>query len=108
MNELTIGPGDEASLSMVSLMGDMQRGDHLLGTLKERCRKFWRRVSLASGAHWGTCGVVDRVFLEGSRWGASLSVGTLLGELLSGDLEGCGRRALGTDITSWVSINQEL
>jgi len=28
--------------------------------------------------------------LEGSRKGASLSVGALLGELLSGDLEGYG------------------
>jgi len=76
--------------------------------LRERRRKFWRRASLASRARWGTCGVVDRVFLEGSRWGASLSVGALLGEPLSGDLEGCGRRARGTDITSWVSINREL
>ena len=58
MNELTIGPGDEASLSMGALMGDME-GDHSPGTLRERCRKFWRRASLATGAHWGTCGVAD-------------------------------------------------
>jgi len=38
----------------------------------------------------------------------SLSVGALLGELLSGDLEGCEMRARGTDITSWVSTNREL
>jgi len=90
-------------------MEDMEGGgDHLPRTLRERCRKFYRRASLASGAHWGTCGVVDRVFLEGSRREASLSVGALLGKLLSGELEGCGRRAQGTDITSWVSINWEL
>jgi len=59
MNELTIGPGDEASLSMETLMRDMEGGDHLLGTLRERCRTFWRWASLASGAQWGTCGVVD-------------------------------------------------
>jgi len=52
MNELTIGPGDEASLSMRILMGEMEGGG-------ERCRKFWRQTSLPSGAHWGTCGVVD-------------------------------------------------
>jgi hypothetical protein len=57
MNELTIGPGDEA-LSMGTLMGDMG-GGHLPGALRERCRKFWRSVSLASGGRWGTCGVVD-------------------------------------------------
>jgi len=95
MNELTIGPGDEASLSMGTLMGDMEERDHLPGTLRERCKKFWRQVSLALGARWGICGVVDRVFLEGSRWGASLSMGALLRELLSGDLEGYGRRARG-------------
>jgi len=38
----------------------------------------------------------------------SLSVGALFGGLLSGDLEGCGRRAWGMDITSWVSIDREL
>jgi len=60
MNELTIDPGDEASLSMGTLVADMEEGgDHLPGTLRERCRKFWRRVSLALRAHWGTCGVVD-------------------------------------------------
>jgi len=60
MNELTIGPGDEASLSIGTLMGDMEGGGcHLSGTLRERCKKFWRRVSLVSGAHWGTCGVID-------------------------------------------------
>jgi len=58
MNEFTIGPEDEASLSMGTLMGGME-GGHLLGTLRERCRKFWRQASLASGSHWGTCGVVD-------------------------------------------------
>ena len=63
MNELTIAPGDEASFSMGTLMGDMEReGAHLPGTLRERCRKFWRRASLASGARWGTCGVVDIIF----------------------------------------------
>jgi len=60
MNELTIGPGDEAFLTLGTLMGDMEgRGGHLPGTFRERCRKFWRWASLASGAHWGTCGVVD-------------------------------------------------
>jgi len=49
MNELTIGFGDEASLSM----GDME-GSHLLGALRERCRrKFWRWAPLTSGAHQG-------------------------------------------------------
>jgi len=37
--------------------------------------------------------------LEGSRKGASLFAGALLGGLLSGDPEGHGRRAQGTDIT---------
>jgi len=59
MNELTIGPGDEASLYMRALIGDMEGGGDLAGTLRERCRKFWRRASLATGAHWGTCGVAD-------------------------------------------------
>jgi len=35
-------------------------------------------------------------------------VGAPLGELLSGDSEGYGRRAKGTDITPWRSINREL
>jgi len=33
--------------------------------------------------------------MEGSRKGASLSVGALLGELLSGDLEGHGEEGSG-------------
>jgi len=37
MNELTIGFGDEASLSMGTLIGDMD-GSHLPGALRERCR----------------------------------------------------------------------
>ena len=35
MNEQTIGSGDEASLSIGTLLGNME-GAHLLGTLKER------------------------------------------------------------------------
>ena len=35
-------------------------------------------------------------------------MGTPLGGLLSGDSEGYGRRAQGTDITPWGSINREL
>ena len=35
-------------------------------------------------------------------------MGALLGELLSGDSEGYGRRVQGTDITPWGSINREL
>ena len=58
MNELTIGPADEASLHGDS-DGGHGGGGLLAGTLRERCRKLWRRVSLASGASWGTCGVVD-------------------------------------------------
>ena len=58
MNELTIGPGDEASLHG-DPDGGHGGGGHLPGTLRERCGKFWRWASLASGAHWGTCGVVD-------------------------------------------------
>jgi len=60
MNESTIGPRDGASLSMGTLMVDMEGGgDNSPGTVRERCRKFWRRASLASAARWGTCGVVD-------------------------------------------------
>jgi len=59
MNELTIGPGDETSLSMETLMGDMERGGAFTGDFEGRCRQFWRRMSLASEACWGTCGVVD-------------------------------------------------
>jgi len=44
----------------------------------------------------------------GSGYGASHSVGALLGELLSGDSEGYERRAQGKDIAPWGSINQEL
>jgi len=41
MNELTNGPGDEAFLSMGTLMGDMEGGGGLLpGILGKRCRKF--------------------------------------------------------------------
>jgi len=83
MNELTIGPGDEASLSM----GDMEGGGYLPGTLRETCRNFWRQASLASGVRWVTWGFVDSLFLEGSRLGASRSVGALLRELLPGDLD---------------------
>jgi len=36
MNELTIGSGDEASLSMVTLMGNMEGGGHLPGSLREK------------------------------------------------------------------------
>jgi len=52
MNELTIGSGDEASLSVGTLMGNMEGGGgHLPGTLRERCRrKFRRRAPLALGA----------------------------------------------------------
>jgi hypothetical protein len=35
MNELTNGSGDEASLFMGTLMGNMEGGDHLPGTLRE-------------------------------------------------------------------------
>jgi len=35
-------------------------------------------------------------------------VGAPLGELLSGDPEGYGRRVQGTDSTPWGSMNQEL
>jgi len=64
MNKLTTGPGDEVSLSMGTLMGNMEvGGGHLPGTLRERCRrKFWRQVPLTSGACWGICGVIDSVF----------------------------------------------
>jgi len=59
MNELTIGFGDEDSISMGTLMGDME-GSHLPGALRERCRRnFSRWVPLTSGACWGICGVVD-------------------------------------------------
>jgi len=54
MHELTIGPGDGASLSMRTW-----RGGHLPGTLMERRRKLGRWVSLVSGARWGTCVVID-------------------------------------------------
>jgi len=41
MNELTIGPGDEASLSIGTLMGDMEgEGGHLPGTLREGVQKI--------------------------------------------------------------------
>jgi len=64
--------------------------------LTQRCRrKFWRQAPLASEARWEICGVVDLVFLVGSGKEASLSVGALLGELLSGDLEGYGEESSG-------------
>jgi len=56
MNELTIGSGDDASLSIGTLMGNVE-GAHLRGTLRERCRrKLWKRALLAAGACWGVCG----------------------------------------------------
>ena len=67
MNELTIGAGDEASLSMGTLMGDMEGGD-LPGNLRERCSKFWRGASLASGARWETCGGLQLGSISLSLW----------------------------------------
>jgi len=46
--------------------------------------------------------------LEGSRRGASLSVGALLGEFLLGIRKDMGRMAEGMDITPWGHINLEL
>jgi len=58
MNELTIVSGDEASPSIGTLIGILEGGSHLLGTLRERCRrKLWRQAPLAAGVRWGTCGV---------------------------------------------------
>jgi len=108
MNEFTTGSMKLLSLSMGNLMGNMEGGGHLPETLRERCRrKFRRRAPLALGACRGTCGVVHRVFLEGSRRGASLSVGALLGEFLLGIRKDMERRAEGMDITPWGSINRE-
>jgi hypothetical protein len=50
------------------------------------CRDFMRQVSLYIGPPWGTCGGgasirnVENLLKEGSGYGASLSMGTLLGE----------------------------
>ena len=49
--------GDEASLSIGTLLENMEGGAHLLGTLRERCRrKLWRWVSLSVGARFGEPG----------------------------------------------------
>jgi len=39
MNELTIGPGDESSLSMGTLLGDMEGGP-FTGDFEGKVRKF--------------------------------------------------------------------
>jgi len=40
MNELTIGPGDEASLSMGTLMGDMEGGGRFTGDFEGNVQKI--------------------------------------------------------------------
>jgi len=39
MNESTIGSGDEASLSIGTLLGNVEGEAHLPGTLRERCTR---------------------------------------------------------------------
>ena len=78
MNELTIGPGDGVSLSIGTLMGDMERGGAFTRDLERKLQKTLETgVSLFRGPFWGTCGFVDRACREGSGdehpslWGLS-------------------------------------
>ena len=58
MNEQIIVSGDEASLSLGTLLENMGGGGSFNGTLSERWRrKLWSRVSISVGARWGSWGV---------------------------------------------------
>jgi len=104
MNGYTIGCGDEASLSIGTLLGN-RRGASLPGTLRE---------SSGDGClHRGLLGNVEgspftrnfKRWLKGSGKRASLSAGALLGEPRGGWApflgiqKGMGRRAQGMDLT---------
>ena len=52
MNELTIGSGDEASLSMGTLMGNMEGGGHLPGTLRGFRGPFGEPVESLTEYFW--------------------------------------------------------
>ena len=70
MSELTIGHGAEASLSMGTLMVDMERGGAFTRDFERKVPNTLKTgvsLSLSSGARfWGTCGFVDRACREGS------------------------------------------
>ena len=54
MSELTIGPGDGASLSIGTLIGDMERGGAFIGDFERKVQKTLEKgVSLFRGPFLG-------------------------------------------------------
>ena len=106
MNELTFACGDGASLSVGTLLGNMEGGS-FTGNFEGKVnywgkcrRKLWKQVSLSVGAQLGNLGGVCLLgILRDSgrglqKWSISLcgsSVrGTWRGGSFAGDLEGFG------------------
>jgi len=92
MNELTVGSGHEVSLSIVTLMANVDGRTNLPGTLKEGVENMLETGAFPRKGQWRNLwSPLTEYFkrqLEGSGKAASLSVAALIGDPLSGDLEG--------------------